>query len=98
MLLSFARADGRLLLGLLVTTAAVSGLAACDHVPVPAKVMMVASATRNEPAAGLAPTDLTELRQAALSRADARGPPMSCAALGRCVGHRPSYHRSHQLQ
>ena len=70
--LSFRGAAGRLLLGLMMTALAVSGLVACDQVPVPAKVIVVAaSATRNEPAAVLAAADLMELRRSALSRAGA---------------------------
>ena len=51
-----------------MTAFVASGLAACDHQQPPATVIvLVASATRNEPAAVLAPPDLADLRQAALA-------------------------------
>ena len=49
--LSF-RVAGRVLPGLFTIALAAGGLSACDQVPVPARVIfLVASATRNEPAA-----------------------------------------------
>jgi outer membrane protein OmpA-like peptidoglycan-associated protein len=66
--LTVHRPAGRTLLTLLVTASVVSGIAACDHQQAPATVIvLVASATRNEPAAALAPPDLADLRQAALT-------------------------------
>lgn len=100
MLLSFRRAAGRVLLGLLVTAAAVGGLAACDHVPVPAKlIVVVASATRNEPAAVLASADLTQMRQAALTSTGAiayvvdpsSGQPITVALTPRRAGGEVEY-------
>lgn len=70
--LTIRRPAARTLLTLLVTAFVASGLAACDHQQPPATVIvLVASATRNEPAAVLAPPDLADLRQAALAGAGA---------------------------
>ena len=66
--LTFRRLARRLLSGLLLTVFVVGGLAACSHQQPQAKVIVVvASATKNEPAAGLTQSDLAELGQAALS-------------------------------
>ena len=70
---TFRRPAGRMLLGLLVTVFVASDLAACSQEQPSARVIVVvASATRNEPAAVLAPPDLADLRQAALARGGAR--------------------------
>jgi outer membrane protein OmpA-like peptidoglycan-associated protein len=62
----------RVLLGLFVTVSVAIGLAACVHEQPPARVIVVvASATRNEPAAMLAPPDLAYMRQEALARGGA---------------------------
>ena len=72
--LTFRRVARRVLSALLPTVFVVGGLAACSHQQPPAKVIVVvASATRNEPTAELAQSDLTELRQAALSGGGAVG-------------------------
>ena len=61
-------AVGRVLLSLFAIASAIGSLAACDHLAVPAKVIVVvASATRNEPAAVLASVDLALMRRDALS-------------------------------
>jgi outer membrane protein OmpA-like peptidoglycan-associated protein len=66
--LTFLRPTGRVLLSLLVTASAAGTLAACEHEQPTAKVIvLVASATRNEPAAVLAAPDLADLRQAAVA-------------------------------
>jgi|HubBroStandDraft_5_1064220.scaffolds.fasta_scaffold49840_2 outer membrane protein OmpA-like peptidoglycan-associated protein len=65
---TFLRPTGRVLLGLLATVSVASNLTACDHEQPTVKVIvLVASATRNEPAAVLAPPDLADLRQAAVT-------------------------------
>jgi outer membrane protein OmpA-like peptidoglycan-associated protein len=62
------RPAGRMLLTLFATVSVTSSLAACDHAqPTAAVIVVVASATKNEPAAVLAAPDLTRLRQAALT-------------------------------
>jgi outer membrane protein OmpA-like peptidoglycan-associated protein len=69
---TFRRPTGRMLLGLLTAISVASSLGACGHEQAPEEVIvLVASATSNEPAAVLAPPDLADLRQAALSRAGA---------------------------
>jgi outer membrane protein OmpA-like peptidoglycan-associated protein len=66
--LTFRRLVGWLLPGLLVTVWVASGLAACDHEQPPTEVVVVvASATRNEPAPVFAPADVADLRQDAVS-------------------------------
>lgn len=66
--LSHYRLAVRVLACLLVTLFGASMLAACGPQPATAEIIvLVASATRNEPAAVLAPPDLALLRQAALS-------------------------------
>lgn len=66
--LTIAPATGRVMLGLLVFASVASILAACEHDQPPAKVIvLVASATRNEPAPVLAAPDLTDLRQEAVT-------------------------------
>ena len=67
-----SRPTGRVLLAMLATMLmaafVASGLAACGQdQPAPKVIVLVASATRNEPAAVLAPPDLAYLRQAALA-------------------------------
>ena len=70
--LTSAHFTGRILLGLLVTISGASGLAACHQDQANAEVVVVAaSATRNEPAAVLAPPDVADLRHAALTASGA---------------------------
>lgn len=72
MLLNFRRPAGRVLLGLLVIALVVGILAARNHEqPAAEVIVVVASATRNEPAAVLASSDLADLRRAALTRGGA---------------------------
>ncbi len=68
MLATFALAR-RALLILPVAVSLTAGLVACDHQPAAATVVVVvASATSNEPAPALAGPDLADLRQAALAK------------------------------
>ena len=67
----FASAAGRVITGLLVTVFVASGLAACSQEQPARMIVLVASATRNEPLAVLAPPDLADLRRDALARGGA---------------------------
>jgi outer membrane protein OmpA-like peptidoglycan-associated protein len=68
MSLTLRRNPSRPLSALLTALCLAGGLTACAHEQPPAKVIVVvASATRNEPAAELSSPDMAELRQAALT-------------------------------
>jgi outer membrane protein OmpA-like peptidoglycan-associated protein len=65
---TFASVGGRLITGLLVTVFVASGLVACGQdQPAASVIVLVASATKNEPTPVLARPDLAYLRQAALA-------------------------------